>query len=263
VSTVTQRGFGVPGTCSFELVHVLAPAAETAGYASFWSNDTPAGEGLALLQAAAEHTTSIRLGVGVLPLDRWTPQRITARLAELGLPAERLTLGIGAGAGGGGLKRVRDGVAALRESQTASIVVGALGPRMRRLAGELADGVILDWVTPPAARAAAADVQRAARAAGRPRPSILAYVFTALGDPARAQLRTEAHHYGSVPAYAAHFQRIGAAPSEAAVAAQDPDSLNDALAAFDDTLNETVVRAVTNQTTVSAYLELLVAASPA
>jgi hypothetical protein len=40
-------------------------------------------------------------------------------------------------------------------------------------------------------------------------------------------------------------------------------SNEDALAAFDDTLNETVVRAVTNQTAVTAYLELLITASPA
>ena len=72
----------------------LAPAAERAGYRTFWVNDEADGDGLAALGAAAAVTTTIRLGVGAIPLDRG-PERIAWRVKELALPVERLALGVG------------------------------------------------------------------------------------------------------------------------------------------------------------------------
>ena len=83
------RGFGVVGALPHEIVRVIAPAAERAGYATFWVNDTPTGDGLAALRVAADATDAIRLGVGVIPLDRQPAARIADRVAELGLPTER------------------------------------------------------------------------------------------------------------------------------------------------------------------------------
>lgn len=259
-----ERGFGVAGTLPAELVEVVAPAAEAAGYATLWTNDTPEGDGLALLKTAAGCTTRIGLAVGLLPLDRWTPEQISRRVAELGLPVERLIVGVGAGGAPAGVWRVREGVDALRSMVGARIVVGALGPRMRRLAGELADGVLFDWVTPSAARAATMDVARAAQAAGRPRPpDTAAYVFTGVGEAARVRLGAEAAYYGSVPAYAAQFARTDAQPLDATVAAPDEDSLRAGLASFDEVLDETVVRALPADDSVDAYLEVVAAARPA
>ena len=257
------RGFGVAGALDHTIVRELARAAEAAGYRTFWVNDTPGGDGLAALSEAAAVTTTIRLGVGVIPLDRQPAERIAARIGELGLPVERLTLGVGSGSAPGGLARVRAGAAALREVTAVTVVVGALGPNMCRVAGEVADGVLLNWLTPAHVRPSAEVVERAAAEAGRPRPQIDGYVRTALGAAAVARLRQEADRYGSFPAYAANFARMGAEPMATAVVGETAAEIRRGLAAFDPLLDETVIRAIVAEETAAAYLELLTAAAPA
>src|ERR671921_796374 len=87
-----HRGFGVEAALAHDIVRELAPAAERAGYRTFWVNDEADGDGLAALHEAATVTTTIRLGVGAIPLDRQGPKRIASRVKELALPVERLTL---------------------------------------------------------------------------------------------------------------------------------------------------------------------------
>ncbi|MCC6315540.1 MAG: LLM class flavin-dependent oxidoreductase, partial [Thermomicrobiales bacterium] len=185
-----ERGFGVAGTLDHGVVRRLAAAAERAGYATFWVNDLPGGEGLAGLRAAAEATVRIGLGVGVIPLDRQSPEHIATRIAELDLPVDRLLVGVGSGGATGALERVRAGVTTLRELTPARIAVGALGPRMCRLAGETADAVLLNWLTPAYVPESAALTLAGAEAAGRPRPRIDGYVRVAL-DEALPRLREE------------------------------------------------------------------------
>lgn len=257
-----ELGFGVAGALAPAIVAELARAAEGAGYRTFWVNDTPGGDGLAALAAAAATTRSIRLGVGVIPLDRQPADRIAARLTELGLPVERLTIGVGSGGAPGGPDRVRDGVETLRGLTAAAITVGALGPRMCRLAGEVADGVLLNWLIPDYVRVSAGLAAEAARTAGRSRPRIDGYVRVALGGPARDRLRMEGDRYGAIPAYAAHFARMGVPPLATAVAADDPAEIRSALAPFAAALDETVVRAIVGEETEAAYRALLDATAP-
>lgn len=257
-----RRGFGVIGALPRDRIRVLAPAAERAGYHTFWVNDEPDGDGLAALREAAAVTSMIRLGVGVIPLDRQGPRQIAERIATLELPVARLVLGVGSGGAAGGIDRVRAGVSALRQMVNAPLVVGAIGPRLCRLAGEEADGLLLDWVTPAYAAQTVAAVSGAAAETGRSRPWMASYVFTALGPDAIGKLRAEAAHYAAIPSYAAHFARMGADAMAAAVAAEEPRSLRRQLAAFDSVLDETVVRAVVSSETTAAYLALLAAAAP-
>lgn len=257
-----RRAFGVTGDLPAAIVREVAQAAEAAGYDTLWVNDGPDGEALAALQVAADATTTIGLAAGLLPLDRWSPQRIATRSAELDLPVDRLTLGVGSGAGPGGPARVRHGVAALRKLTSAPVVVGALGPRMCALAGEVADGVLLDWPTPAHARVCGDLVERAAEAVGRARPPVAGYVFTALGPAASSRLRADAEYYGSVPAYAAHFTRMGATPAGASIAGETAEQVQRALRAYEAVLDETVVRATVGEPTGAAYLHLLQAATP-
>lgn len=254
------RGFGVAGALDRAIVAELSVAAEAAGYRTFWVNDTPNGDGLAALAVAARATRTIRIGVGVIPLDRQPPERIAERLRTLDLPAERLTLGIGSGGAPGGLARVRAGLAALRGATTAVVQVGALGPLMCRLAGEAADGVLLNWLTPGFAGESAAIA--AAAAEGWPRPRIDGYVRVALGGPAIERLRIEGERYAAIPAYAAHFARMGVAPLATGVAAEEPAAIAEALAPFAAALDETVVRAIVAEETAVAYRRLLDAAAP-
>lgn len=256
------RGFGVAGALSHEIVRELAAAAERAGYHTFWVNDTPNGDGLASLQAATEVTTTIRLGVGVIPLDRQPPEVIARRVAELELPTERLTLGIGSGDPRGGIARARTGARWLTEHQQALVVVGALGPLMCAVAGETADGVLLNWLTAAYVAPSAAIVEAAARKAGRPRPLLMGYVRTALGAGAREVFIAEASRYARFPAYAANFDRMATPAEETAVTGETAAEIQAGLAPFALDLDETVVRAITGEESSAAYLALLEAAAP-
>lgn len=259
-----RRGFGVEAALAHDTIRQLAPAAERAGYHTFWVNDEARGDGLAALREAAAVTNTIQLGVGVIPLDRQEPERIAARLNELALPVNRLTLGVGSGRPADGLARVRNGVAALRHATDATLVVAAIGPRMLALAGEIADGVLLDWPAPTYAESAMAIVARAAAEADRPRPWIGGYVFTAVGRSGIAKLRAEAEHYAAIPSYAAHFARMGVGPMDTVACGEDAAELVRSLMRFSAVLDETVVRAVVAEETASAleYLDVLHAAAP-
>lgn len=254
-------GFGVAGSLDHAIVRELAAAAETAGYATFWVNDVPGGEGLAGLAAAAAVTGRIGLGVGVIPLDRQPPAAIGRRIADLALPTARLLVGVGSGAPKGGVERVRRGVMELRALTPARLAVGALGPKMCALAGEAADAVLLNWLTPAYVPPSAAIVLAAAEATGRLRPRVVGYVRTALAE-GLPRLEAEASRYAGFPAYAANFARMGATALETTVHAADRAGVRAGLAPYAPLLDETVVRAIAADETLEAYLQLLAAAAP-
>ena len=256
------RGFGIAGALPHDVIRSLAAAAEAAGYHTFWVNDTPHGAGLASLRAAAEVTSEILLGVGVIPLDRQPADVIARRVKELSLPQQRLIVGIGSGNKQGGLARVREGAATLEERLEAPVVVGALGPNMCAMAGKSSDGVLLNWLTADYVAPSAAIVTAAAREAGRPRPLILGYVRTVYGPGAGEVFAEEAGRYGSYPAYAANFGRMGTPAEMTAVIGDTPREIQAGLARFTPELDETVVRAVPDEETAAAYLALLEAAAP-
>lgn len=257
-----RRGFGVAGALPLEIIRTLAPAAEAAGYQTFWVNDTPHGDGLAALRAAADVTSTIRLGVGVIPLDRQPDGVIARRVRELDLPQHRLLLGIGSGGSAGSLRRVASAAEALDADLDAQVVVGALGPKMCALAGSASDGVLLNWLTADYVMPSAAIAEEAADAVGRPAPMILGYVRTAFGPGAREVFYEEAGRYASYPSYAANFARMGTPAEHTAVIGDTRQDIQDGLAPFTPLLDETVVRAITGEESLPAYLALLEAAAP-
>jgi alkanesulfonate monooxygenase SsuD/methylene tetrahydromethanopterin reductase-like flavin-dependent oxidoreductase (luciferase family) len=133
---------------------------------------------------------------------------------------------------------------------------------MCRLAGELADGVLFNWLTPEYARVSADLVRAGAAEAGRRPPRLCAYVRAALGPGAIARLGAEADRYAGIPAYASHFERMGVRPVETAIAASSPDAISRALAHWHGVVEEIVVRAVTDRDTVEENLALVRAARP-
>ena len=259
----TKRGFGIAASLAPEIIEAAAELAESLGYDSFWANYTLGNSGLAALARAASRTRRIRLGVGVIPLSGRAPIQIQEEIKALKLPEDRLILGVGSGSANvGTLELVRNGVAALRELTNAEVAISALGPRMCRLAGEVADGVLYNWLSPGYATRSNALVEAGARASGRSHPTIYAYVRTAFGAEAGERLLVEGSGYNRPGHYGDHFQRMGEAPEQVSVAGNTPDAIQSGLASWDVALDETVVRAVTAHDTLEQTLELVRAARP-
>jgi alkanesulfonate monooxygenase SsuD/methylene tetrahydromethanopterin reductase-like flavin-dependent oxidoreductase (luciferase family) len=255
------RGFALFAGTTPENIRATAREAEALGYSSFWVNHPGATDGLVALATAARDTRGIALGIGVIPLHTRGPASIVEGVRTQALPLDRLLLGVGS-PNPASLARVRAGVGDLRSALTTRLVVAALGPKMCRLAGEIADGVLFNWLTPEHARVSAEWVREGAKAAGRPTPLLCAYVRVAVGPAAMDRLEEEGTRYAAIPAYGAHFQRMGVKPAETSVAAQRADEVGPALARWQAVLDEVVVRAITAQDTLEENLALVRAAKP-
>src|SRR5207245_5887450 len=109
--------------------------------------------------------------------------------------------------------------------------------------------VLFNWLTPEHARRSAEWVRVGATAAGRHMPKLFAYVRVALGAAACDRLLEEAARYATIPAYAAHFARMGVKPLETAIAAQSPDALAPAPGKWQGVVDEIVLRAITGTDT--------------
>ena len=256
------QGFALFAGASPDIIRASAREAESLGYSSFWVNHPGATDGLAALALAAKETRRIELGIGVIPLHTRGPASIVEGVRTQALPLDRLLLGVGS-PNPGSLQRVRDGVAEIRSTLQTSIVVAALGPKMCRLAGEIADGVLFNWLTPEYARQSGEWVRAGAAAAGRRPPRLCAYVRLAVGTSGIERLQDEGGRYAGVPAYAAHFERMGVKPVDTAIAAQTADAVPRALEKWRGVVDEVVLHAITGAETVDEYLALVRAAKPA
>ena len=252
---MAKRGLvsiGVAAAIGPELVARLAPEIESAGFHCLWVNDNPGADSLAVLEAAASATSHLVLATGVVPVDRRAPAEIAAALESRGLPQERLMLGIGSGARSrGALALVSEAAAELRSIVQSRILVGALGPKMRRLAVSEADGVLLSWLTPDAAREQSAEARAAA-----PGPHIALYVRTALDLASQRRLHIEKHRYASIPAYAANSTRQRAHVDETVLDAAGHD-VSDRLGTYREAVDEVVLRAITPADTLEDYLHFV------
>jgi probable F420-dependent oxidoreductase len=104
-----------------------------------------------------------------------------------------------------------------------AIALGALGPRALTLAGEIADGVLLNWLPPEAVAGSITHLQEGARRAGRTLDGfeIAAFVRTCVTDEpesARRALAREITGYAIVDAYARFFRSCGYAAEMDAIA---------------------------------------------
>jgi alkanesulfonate monooxygenase SsuD/methylene tetrahydromethanopterin reductase-like flavin-dependent oxidoreductase (luciferase family) len=256
---MARRGFGIAAATLSSLVAPLAAAAESNGYDTFWVNDTPGSDGFEALRQAAEVTSTIRLGVGVIPIDRRPPDSIVRAIEEKQLPKDRLIVGVGAGAElYGSLDNVRGAVHIIRAEAGVPVAIGALGPKMVALAAKEADAVLLNWLTPRQAKLSTQEV-RSRQAEGR-HCEVIAYVRVALPEGFE-QLAGEGDRYASFPQYARHFSRMQAQPL-ATCAYGTKDKIQHGLMAFDAEVDETVVRAVSDRETIDAYMGILRTARP-
>jgi alkanesulfonate monooxygenase SsuD/methylene tetrahydromethanopterin reductase-like flavin-dependent oxidoreductase (luciferase family) len=259
-----DRGFGVTGTLDTGIVRELAPLLESLGYRTLWINDVPEGDSLARCAAAIDVTARLRVATGVIPIDRRGPQDIVADVVRRGIPADRLTIGVGSGMAPHALDRVRSAVADLRRlaDPSTSISVGALGPKMTALAATVSDDVLLNWLTPAAARVSSTEVREVAVNAGRPTPRVTAYVRVATAPEAIDRLVSEAERYGAYPSYAAHFRRFGVEPVDTTIGSTDAATVVRRLKTYTGTVDEIVVRAITAAETFESYRDLALLTAP-
>jgi alkanesulfonate monooxygenase SsuD/methylene tetrahydromethanopterin reductase-like flavin-dependent oxidoreductase (luciferase family) len=245
---------GVAGALGPDVVARIAPAVEQAGFGTLWVNDTPGGDSLAALGAASRSTRRLRLGTGVIPVDRRRPAQIVAGIRRADLPEDRLLVGIGSGqASHGVLSLMDDAVGELHEGSAARVLVGALGPRMRELAARRADGILLNWLTPEAAREQAEQAHALA-----PAVRVVLYVRTALQADAASRLAEETQRYARSQKYAANFQRLGIRAADTVL---DADTFAGRIGAYREAVDEIVLRVIVADDTEDAYLRFVEAAA--
>jgi probable F420-dependent oxidoreductase len=223
----------------------MARHAADLGYRSFWTAETTGPEAFSVLAAAGAAAPGLGLGTGVLALQIRTPMVAAMGAATLQAlhPDVDVCLGIGISSpvvtgrwhgvdyGERPLARVREYVALVRAclsgekvdwdgdfyrvrgfrlgmklgDRKPKIVIGALNPAMLRLAGEVADGVLLNYL--PASHVAWSVEQ--VRAGGP--AEIYAYIHAGVGDRDQAldKARRDLFSYAVVDSYAANFIRAG------------------------------------------------------
>lgn len=257
----TKRGFALASTAPIETIRAAAEEAPGDGYDSFWLNHPP-NQRSYLPIATVARITNLTIGIGVIPLTDNPPQQIAFDIKEAGLPLDRLYLGIGSGRGPNGIERVQNGIRELRSLLKTRIAVAALGPKMVRLAGQEADAVLLNWLTPEYARTSVAWLREAAQAAGQPTPRIFAYVRVALGSASIERLQREAGTYTANPHYAAHFKRMGVPAAATAVTGDSAEDIQRGLDAWNGVVDEVVVRALPAHDLVEETVAILNAAKP-
>lgn len=271
-----RTGIGISEDIPLPLQQELAAEVESAGFASLWTNEARGRDALLTCQTWAAATTDLEVGVGVLPL--WTRSPAQHAMAAATLQEAtvgRFLMGIGVshpatmepwhGADfqkpltaarelltildqllGGDRSEIEGEVLSSTRFQLGitplppppTRYLAAMGPKMLRLAGELADGVLLNWAGAAEVERAGRVVRRSAEEHGRGGVEIATYVRVAVDDDpdvARAALAREIGQYAALPAYAAHMERqgFGAAVRDVKAAYREggadavPDALDD------------------------------------
>jgi alkanesulfonate monooxygenase SsuD/methylene tetrahydromethanopterin reductase-like flavin-dependent oxidoreductase (luciferase family) len=240
-----NRGLGVTAGLDAGLARDLAAHCEQLGYQSLWSNDEPAAPGLATLAEFAAATERIHLGVGVLPLHRCQPAEIAAEVERLGIDPARLWLGIGSGALSPQVDSLQRAVAELRRllPETTRVVVAAMRPRLCRLGGAIADGVLLNWMLPGQAGKARQWVREGATEHERTAPIVASYVRVAVGPKASGRLREEEGFYRTInEGHRKHFAAMDAPLGTVGIAASQRSEVISALAPYHSALDLPIVR---------------------
>jgi alkanesulfonate monooxygenase SsuD/methylene tetrahydromethanopterin reductase-like flavin-dependent oxidoreductase (luciferase family) len=260
----SRRGIGVNAGLDPGLARALASRCQELGYDSMWSNDEPSAPGLEMLRQFAAAAPGLDLGIGVLPVDRHDPARIVREIDRLGLDPAKLWIGVGAGQLTAPIDVIKQTVASLREllPESARIVVAAMRPKLCRLGGAIADGVLLNWMPPARATEARQWVRQEADQAGRPRPIVASYVRVAVGSGAAQRLREDESRYRTInDGHRRHFAAMDAPLGTVGVAARTRTGVLDGLAPYHNALDLPIARVLAAPDKTS-MMAVAVAAAP-
>jgi alkanesulfonate monooxygenase SsuD/methylene tetrahydromethanopterin reductase-like flavin-dependent oxidoreductase (luciferase family) len=258
-----RRGLGITAGLEAGLAHDLAAHCGHLGYHSLWSNDEPTAPGLVSLSHFAAAAPQLELGVGVLPLNRHRPAQIAAEVDRLGLDPEKLWLGVGSGSLRPQIEVIRRSVAELREHlPKARIVVAAMRPRLCRVGGAIADGVLLNWMLPAQAARARRWVREGAKEVGREAPIVAVYVRVAVGAGSKQRSRDEEGLYRNVnEGHRKHFDSMNAPLGSVGVASPARSGVLEGLAPYQSALELPIVRVLAKHD-ATALIAVADAAAP-
>jgi alkanesulfonate monooxygenase SsuD/methylene tetrahydromethanopterin reductase-like flavin-dependent oxidoreductase (luciferase family) len=239
------RGLGISAGLDAGFARDLAARCEHLGFHSLWSNDEPAASGLETLSHLAAGAPRTDLGVGVLPLDRHEPARIASEIDRLGLDPAKLWIGLGSGQLRPQIDVLQRAVAELRERipMQTRIVVAAMRPRLCRLGGAIADGVLLNWMLPDQIAEARGWVRAGADERERASPVVASYVRVAVGSGSVQRLRDDERRYRTInEGHRKHFAAMNVALGSVGIAAATRPEIQEALAAYQSALDLPIVR---------------------
>ena len=231
----------------------IARRAAELGYGSFWTAEVTGPDAFTTLGAVAAAAPGLDLGTGVVALQLRTPPLLAMAAATLQAlaPERAVLLGVGisspvvagrwhgAGYGERPLAQVRELVTLVRAclsgepvdhegdfyrvsrfrlgvrmgERRPKIVLGALNAGMLRLGGEIADGVLLNYLPATHVPWSVEQVRKGGNA------TIYAYVHVGVCDRAEGidAARRDLFSYAVVDAYARNFERAGYGDAVAAV----------------------------------------------
>ncbi|MFT7219083.1 MAG: putative F420-dependent oxidoreductase [Candidatus Azotimanducaceae bacterium] len=236
--------FGSLGALGPRAVTDIAKTAQDQGYDSFWTVEATGTDAMSLLGAVSQAAPKLALGTGIIPIQLRTPTltAMTAATLQALNPDVDILLGVGVSAPGilrqHGVKAtdkpiglMREYVALLRECLTGDsvtfegdyfttkrfrlgvrlgerkpkIIMAALNPQMLKLAGEVADGVLLNYLPSSHVAASVEQVRKGGNA------KIYAYVHAAVGDFEQNAnyARKDLFNYAMADGYARMFTQAG------------------------------------------------------
>jgi probable F420-dependent oxidoreductase len=237
----------------------VAKAAEERGYSSLWIAEVNGPDAFLTLGAIALATTTADLATGIVPIQIRTPGAMAMGFLTLNeLSGGRAIAGLGVSspviverwhgtAYGRPVTAMRECVTIMRQlfaegrskfegkvyrsdfrlgfritQRRPRIYLAALNPPMLRLAGEIADGVLLNYSPPEAVAPMVAEIRAGAEKAGRSPAEVdiaiyLRMCITPDEGAAVAAFKRELAGYAFVDAYNAMFARYGMADEFAEV----------------------------------------------
>ncbi len=222
----------------------IAETAAEAGYGSIWTVEANGTDAFSLLGAVASRVPSMSLGTGIVPAQVRTPPLAAMSAASLQALNPDVDILLGVGVSAPGILRqhgatttdrpialMREYVALLREclsgesvtfegdffnvkrfrlgvrlgDRRPKIVMAALGPQMLKLAGEIADGVLLNYLPSSHVGSSIEQVRKGGGA------EIYAYVHAAVGEFEASQnsARRDLFNYAMADGYANMFRSAG------------------------------------------------------
>jgi probable F420-dependent oxidoreductase len=259
-----RAGIVLAGFTSLPAADFIATAreAEARGYHTAWLGEVSGYDAIVMSTVVATHTERLVVANGVLPVQTRTPVILGMAAAALNhLAPGRFALGLGLSSKtiveqwhglsfSPALGQIREAVEIVRQVASGErvnhegkfyrvknfrltspppaapvrIYLAALGPEMLELAGEIADGVLLNWIPPEAVPASITHLETGARRAGRTLDGfeIASFVRTCVTDDATAARETLARDitgYATVDVYASFFRTAGYPDEVAAVGA--------------------------------------------